>query len=132
MTDAIIIKPVIPTIVVTTPGPIGIQGVQGVIGTGVNILGSYPTYAALIAAHPTGNPGDAYIVTDTGDLYVWSSNTNSWVNVGTIVGPQGTQGAQGTQGLTGIQGPFGIQGITGSGAQGTQGTQGIQGETGTQ
>jgi hypothetical protein len=65
-----------PNVIVVTPGPVGSQGIQGASGTSVTILGSYPTYAALVAAHPTGNPGDAYIVTDTGDLYVWSVNTS--------------------------------------------------------
>jgi hypothetical protein len=84
-------------------GPKGVQGVQGTqgrIGTGINILGSYATYSALIAAHPTGTQGDAYLI--TGILYVWSSNT--WTNAGNI---QGTQGVQGTTGAQGVQGTNG-------------------------
>lgn len=116
----------------------GTQGIQGNVGTGVTILGSYPTYEALILAHPTGANGDAYIVDPY--LYVWSSTTSSWNNVGVVQGPQGTTGtqgtdgsigAQGTQGLIGSQGTIGTQGTAGYvGADGAQGTQGIQGITG--
>jgi hypothetical protein len=108
-------------VIVQSPGPQGAAGVQGAAGTSVTILGSYPSLAALQAAHPTGNIGDAYLV--QGDLYVW--NGTSWEDVGTIQGPQGTQGTSGPQGLTGIQG-FGFaqaQGTTG--LQGTTGAQGI-------
>lgn len=98
--------------------PVCISGRDGADGTSVTILGSYPTYAALVAAHPTGSMGDAYMV--AGDLYVWDGS--GWDNVGTIQGPQGA---------TGPQGPQGPQGATGAtGAQGPQGEQGEQGETG--
>lgn len=114
-------------------GTQGVQGVQGNIGTGINILGSYATYAALIAAHPTGNNGDAYLV-GGGTLYVWTSG--AWVNAGNVQGPQGvtgTQGFIGLQGTQGIQGVTGLQGFIGiQGATGTQGSIGAQGSTGTQ
>ena len=60
---------------------------KGEAGTGVNILGRYNTEADLIAAHPSGNPGDAYLV--QGDLYVWDPDNNQWLNVGNIQGPAG-------------------------------------------
>jgi|694.fasta_scaffold01697_20 hypothetical protein len=113
----------------------GIQGIQGEQGTGVNILGSYANLTALQAAHPTGSPADAYLINN--DLYVWSQSTSSWINVGTIRGPQGDQGIQGIQGLKGDKGDTGDTGATGAtgpqgpqGEQGIQGIQGIQGETG--
>lgn len=90
-------------VVVGQGGPKGAQGVQGLqgrIGTGINILGSYANYAALIAAHPTGTQGDAYLI--GGILYVWSSNT--WTNAGNIQGAQGVQGTTGTQGVQGTNG----------------------------
>jgi hypothetical protein len=87
----------------------------------LGIKGSYATYADLVAAHPTGATGDAYIVGT--DLYVW--NGSGWLNVGQIVGPQGTQGIQGVQGLQGVQGTIGIQGF-----YCTQGVQGITGTSG--
>lgn len=75
------------------PGVQGNPGPPGADGTGVTILGSFPTEAALIAAHPTGSPGDAYLV--TGDLYVWDAANSEWNNVGTIKGPKGDPGADG-------------------------------------
>lgn len=108
-----------PNVIVMTPGPMGAQGLTGATGTGINILGSYPTYAALIAAHPTGNAGDAYLV--QGDLYVWDSINTQWDNVGNIEGPQGITGATGAQGITGTQGATGTQGLLG--LQGIQGAQ---------
>lgn len=122
-------------------GAKGEQGQRGEDGTSVTILGHYDTEAELIAEHPTGSPGDAYLV--GGDLYVW--NGNAWEDVGSIQGPQGEQGIQGPkgdkgdkgntgdQGPRGPQGEQGIQGIQGeTGAQGPQGEQGLQGEQGPQ
>lgn len=100
---------------------------NGADGTSVTILGSYDTYAQLIAAHPTGNLGDGYMV--GGDLYVW--NGSAWEDVGTIQGPQGPAGPQGPTGATGARGPKGDTGATGpQGPQGIQGEQGPQGATG--
>lgn len=109
-------------------------GLKGEPGAGLSILGSYPTYGDLIAAHPTGSEGDAYLV--AGDLYVWDGS--SWLNAGNIQGPQGPQGPQGAQGPKGDKGDVGPQGIQGpegpasivpgpEGPQGPQGPQGIQG-----
>ena len=66
---------------------------DGADGTSVTILGSYSTEAELIAAHPTGNKGDSYLV--AGNLYVWDVSTSAWKNVGTIQGPAGTDGTDG-------------------------------------
>ena len=66
---------------------------DGADGTSITILGSYSTEAELIAAHPTGNKGDGYLV--AGDLYVWDVSTNAWKNVGSIQGPAGTDGIDG-------------------------------------
>lgn len=87
-------------------GPQGPQGEKGDDGTGVTILGSYETEAALRAAHPTGNTGDAYLV--EGNLYVWCIEDNDWRNVGNIKGPQGEQGPEGPQGTEGPQGDTGV------------------------
>lgn len=70
-----------------TPADYSWSKFQGQDGTSVNILGSYDTIADLEAEHPTGSPGDGYIV--GGDLYVWSANTLAWTNVGQIQGPNG-------------------------------------------
>ena len=113
-------------------GPQGLQGIQGATGatgTGVQILGSYASLAALQAAHPTGNAGDGYLISS--NLYVWDSVSSNWLNVGTIQGPAGPTGATGSQGLQGIQGIQGLTGATGSqGPTGAQGSTGIQGTIG--
>ena len=125
-----------PTGPIGSTGPQGTKGDTGPQGTGVQILGSYTTYAELIAAHPTGNPGDGYLILS--DLYVWASNTSSWLNVGNIQGPTGPLGATGPTGPTGaastVAGPTGATGATGltgpTGATGATGATGLQGATG--
>ena len=103
-------------------GPQGPKGDPGKDGTGVTILGSYDTEEALKEAHPTGAPGDAYMV--NGDLFVWADST--WKNVGRIQGPQGPQGEQGIQGPQGTQGPAGQDGAQGpAGADGKTPTMSI-------
>ena len=66
-------------------GPAGPQGIQGETGAGLEILDRYATLADLQAAHPTGNPGDAYMVGD--HLYIWSVSTSAWVDAGTLSSP---------------------------------------------
>lgn len=87
-------------------GPQGEQGIQGVQGptgdtgpegAGLEILGSYATESELLTAHPTGTPGDAYLVGD-GNLYVWSASTSAWINTGNIQGPTGDTGPTGASG----------------------------------
>lgn len=68
----------------------GANGVDGADGAGLNILGNYNSMADLIAAHPTGSAGDAYMVGT--DLVVWNTQTNSWQNVGRIQGANGADG----------------------------------------
>lgn len=52
-------------------GPTGPTGPTGAQGTGLNIKGAVPTVQDLPS---TGNqPGDAYIVTSNGHLYVWEN-----------------------------------------------------------
>ena len=73
--------------------PICITGNKGSDGTGVTILGSYDSEEELKQAHPTGNPGDAYMI--AGDLYVWDAANSQWKNVGRIQGEQGDAGPAG-------------------------------------
>lgn len=68
----------------------GANGTDGADGHGLNILGNYDTMADLIAAHPTGNAGDVYMV--GGDLVVWDDTNNQWNDVGRIQGPSGFDG----------------------------------------
>jgi len=100
---------------------------RGHDGAAFTTKGLYTTYADLIAAHPTGQAGDAYVVGTTASnvLYFWDTETLQWQNVGTFkgdTGPQGPQGPTGPQGATGPQGEQGIQGNTGP--QGPQGPTG--------
>lgn len=71
-----------------SPGPAGPAGPAGV---GINVKGTVPTAADLPT---TGNqPGDGWVATDTGDMWVWDGA--KWVNVGPLQGPTGPQGPPG-------------------------------------
>ena len=109
-------------------GDTGDKGESGTTGQkGETGKGSYNTYEELIAAHPTGNDGDSYLV--NGSLYVWLNNT--WDNVGNIKGEKGDTGATGDKGDTGATGSQGIKGDTGNtGAKGDTGDTGPKGDTG--
>lgn len=112
----------------------GATGPTGPVGAITTLGESYPTYAALIAAHPTGGePGMAHIVDETGDLYVWNDAGTAWVDAGQVVGPQGPTGSTGLTGAPGATGPTGAAGTTGpTGPQGIQGNTGDVGPTGPQ
>ena len=111
-------------------GPTGATGDTGATGAGLNIKGSYNTYEELIHDHPTGEPGDGYLV--NGSLYVW--NGNAWENVGNIKGDTGDTGAKGDTGDTGVKGDTGNTGAKGdtgdTGAKGDTGATGDKGDTG--
>jgi len=115
-------------------GPQGIQGPAGATGAqgiSVTLVGNVATSGNLPL---TGNAGEAYIVTSSGNLFFWNSNLSVWADIGPIVGPQGEAGPQGPTGATGPQGETGPAGPTGpqgiQGNVGPQGPQGIQGNTG--
>ena len=139
--------------------PQGLQGAQGLRGekgekgdqgTGVTIKGKYDSLSALMAAHPTGKNGDAYMVGV--NLYAWSGT--EWIDCGNIQGPKGERGEQGPQGLQGAKGDKGEKGEKGDaftyndfteeqlarlkgakgdkGDVGPQGPQGLRGEKGEQ
>ena len=86
----------------------GKDGTPGKDGTSVNILGSYNSLEELKQAHPTGNVGDAYIV--QGDMYVWSTEENTWVDVGNIQGPKGDDGYTPQKGVDYFDGENGENG----------------------
>ena len=99
-------------------GATGATGDTGATGVGLSIKGSYDTYQELINAHPTGNPGDAYLV--DGSLYVWDGI--AWDNVGNIKGEKGDTGDTGPQGISGVKGDTGDTGPVGAtGATGATG-----------
>ena len=85
-------------------GPTGPTGVTGAPGAAIHLLGSYDSLAQFELDHPTGTPGDAWLV--EGDLFVADENGN-WVNVGHI---QGATGATGPAGPQGDAGPTGADG----------------------
>jgi len=94
-------------------------------GGKVNVSGSVPGEGDLPA---TGEPGDAFISTDDGHLWIWDDINGIWVDVGAVQGPPGMTGPVGPQGEQGIQGPPGPQGD--QGIQGEIGVQGPKGDTG--
>ena len=68
----------------------------------IKVLGTYPTLADLLAAHPDGSGlNGGYFVVENGEFYIWSNVTNQWESLGTIKGPKGDQGPQGEQGPKG-------------------------------
>ena len=120
-------------------GPTGLtgpQGPQGDPGTSIQLKGAVPTENDLGDISGQAE-GDLYVVTDTGDGYVWDGI--NWENVGQIRGPQGEQGIQGPVGPAGpqgIQGPVGpastVPGPTGpAGPEGAVGPQGPEGAAST-
>ena len=97
-------------------------GATGATGTGINLKGSFETYEEFIAEHPTGTPGDAWLV--GGELFVADAAGN-WTDAGHLQGPPG---ATGPTGATGEQGEAGEIGPTGQ--EGSTGPQGPTGPTG--
>lgn len=87
----------------------GTDGQDGTDGKSFDVKDYFDTLDALQTAHPTGSPGDAYIV-GTGEnnvVYLWSESAGAWTNIGHLEGPPGPTGAQGPVGPTGPQGPTG-------------------------
>ena len=84
-------------------GEKGDKGDKGDTGKGLQILGYYDSYAALIEAVPNPEIGDAYgIGTDEPyDIYVANQNRR-WVNNGPIQGPEGPQGPTGATGPSAV------------------------------
>ena len=71
-----------------TAGPVGPQGIQSPAGIGIHFKGREASVAALPA---NLTKGDAYLVQADDSLGAWDNGTNSWVNRGSIQGPQGPQ-----------------------------------------
>lgn len=83
-------------------GDIGPSGPQGQVGPPLKTMGTKPTSGDLPA---TGNPGEGWVI--AGELWVWAADSLSWINMGTLQGPQGEEGPIGP---IGIQGPPGVAG----------------------
>lgn len=95
------------------PGPAGPKGEPGADGTSFKVLGRYDTLAGLEAAHPTGTEGDAYAVgsADSNVIYLWDTDKNAWVSVGSLQGPAGERGPAGETGPAGPQGEPGPENL---------------------
>jgi len=72
---------------------VGYTGSKGDQGDSIKLLGAVATVNDL-PADSSGLPGDAYVVSETGDLYVWDGF--NWNNAGRILGYTGSRGATGT------------------------------------
>ena len=83
-------------------GDKGNKGDDGQDGKSFEIKAAYPTYEALIEAHPTGQAGDAYFVGvgTSPDLYTWLSDDEMWYNNGPIAGIKGDKGDTGDDGFS--------------------------------
>ena len=70
-------------------GDDGPEGPEGPQGKGLEILGVYATLSDLQTAHPTGTPGDVYLVGTGGsyNIYVWNEDTSDWADGGPITSP---------------------------------------------
>jgi hypothetical protein len=78
-------------------GPEGPQGPAGADGTSITIQGTVPTPGDL---PPTGQPGDGWLI--DGNLWVWDEDNQTWVDAGSIKGPQGDPGPAGADGTNGL------------------------------
>lgn len=117
-------------------GDTGDTGAKGDTGTGVVLKGAAP----LVTALPVdgNNTGDLVLVLEDNNGYMWGGST--WINIGSIrgpqgeIGPKGDTGDKGDAGEQGLPGPKGDKGDTGqtgdTGTQGPQGEQGVKGDTG--
>ena len=108
-------------------GPAGHVGPAGHDGLGVRILSAVAHLADLPTSGNT--PGDAHLVTATGNLVVWGNG--KWHNAGHIQGPPGHQGAPGHAGAAGGKGDPGAAGPAGpKGDPGAAGARGVAGAAG--
>lgn len=121
------------------PGKDGTNGKDGQDGKSFTISAQYASEADMLAKHPTGKAGDAYLVTvpeDNGDgtttdyvhTFIWLSEDNKYGDAGRIQGVKGDKGDKGDPGTDGKDGVQGPQGETGP--QGKQGVQGLPGADG--
>lgn len=124
------------------PGKDGANGKDGQDGKSFTVSAQYASEADMLAKHPTGKAGDAYLVTvpeDNGDgtttdyvhTFIWLSEDNKYGDAGRIQGVKGDKGDKGDPGTDGKDGVQGPQGETGpQGKQGVQGLPGVDGKDG--
>ena len=80
------------------------QALEAAKSANFTVLDRFDTYDLLIAAHPTGEAGQAFAVGTADDnvVYIWGIDTLAWVNVGPVQGARGPEGPQGPKGDSGI------------------------------
>ena len=110
-------------------GNTGSTGSTGPAGSSVTILGTFANVNLLPNSNVTN--GSGYLI--EGNLWVYLNSSNSFIDVGKILGPQGATGPTGATGVTGdigSTGPQGTTGATGIGASGATGSTGPTGDSG--
>ena len=75
-------------------GPQGEQGPKGEDGTSIKILGTVSTVSDLQSRVNSSEPGDSYLVTSTGEVWVFAAS-GVFVDVGEIQGTKGDKGDKG-------------------------------------
>ncbi len=83
-----------PTGAAGSNGTNGLDGTDGVDGAPFRIVSTFSTLNAFNLAVLENEPGSAYIV--GGNLYFWNTISETYDNLGSIIGPTGPTGAQGT------------------------------------
>jgi hypothetical protein len=78
-----------------------IRGPRGPAGPPIRVLGE-ATVAEL--EDKEGEPGDAYWITGTGELYVWDEDGNAFTFAAALMGPEGEKGDTGEKGDRGEPG----------------------------
>ena len=68
-----------------------LDSLQGTPGTGIQVMGEVATVADLEPLVATANLGDAYLVLEDNDLWVFD-DTGKFINFGDLQGPQGPAG----------------------------------------
>ena len=93
-------------------GDPGTPGKDGADGASFTIGARFDSLQALLQAHPTGTPGQAYAVgtAEENTIYNWSAEFGTWQDLGRLKGPQGEPGPQGEKGEPGAAGQPGPQG----------------------
>ena len=92
-------------------GPAGADGADGADGTSFTVQGTVEDRTELGDVY-IGDIGDAFLVNSTSHIFVWDGG--SWIDLGSISGPQGPAGADGSDGADGADGAQGPQGPAGS------------------
>lgn len=106
----------------------GEPGQHGEQGEGLNILDAFGTVEELRAAHPTGEPGDAYSIGT--EIFIWSEQANDWVSIGQLKGEPGESGTDGISPIVTVTEITGGHRVEITDAEGTESFDVMDGNTG--